>query len=330
MLNQILEKNIYIIITMFLSGCFVLILSNNLYKSNIYEIVSNGFYSNDMSHFTQLDDVDMEDLILISDNTIISKELSDIMRGIYFTPKYNYQLPTIEGRFFTYTDFQKDNNYVVVGKALQDYIYTKDNKKYYSLNNIEYEVIGILGIDTDSKLDYFIFFNLLNVYEHAPQKTKISFGKKSENTLNKINDLNLSDYFTEIKISSTGISRIWGSSNIYIMVTICIYVCLTFTVLLLILLKSSYYTNYIRVCHILGFKKKFIYKNILVVEWILYALAFFIGELSFLILSYKNYYLNSILFSIMLKLFFISCSIYILFSLILFKFQCKKILCAGG
>lgn len=329
MLKQVFKKNIFIFITIFLSGFFILILSHNLYKATIYEVVSNNLYDKDTSHFVQLNHVDLQDLISICDNTFISKEVARNMRGIYFSSKYNYKLPTIEGRFFNYNDFRAENNYVVIGKGLQQFIFIRDNKKFYNLNNKEYEVIGILGIDAESRLDYFVLFNLTNIYSFALSKTNIAFGGKTEKINDELNKQNLSDNFARIEIPNTGISRIWGSSNIYIMVISCIYLCLIVTVLFLILLKSKYYIKYIRTFNIMGFKDTFTYKSILLSEFFIYVTSLVLGEVLAFTLFFKKYFSDSILIAEIIKISLISCSIYILFSYILFNLEYRKLTCAG-
>lgn len=323
---QIFKKNLLILLILFVMGFFVIVLSNGLYKADAYETISNNLYKNDTLHFEQLGSVSLEDLINISDDTFISKELSDTMRGIYFSSEYNYHLPILKGRFFNSKDFKAENNYVVIGKALQDYVYTKDNKSFYTLNNIEYQVIGVLGVDEDveSSLDYFVLFNLVNIYDYTPIGTRISIASNDDKIVDRISVLNLSENFYRIDIPNAGISRIWRSSNIYIITLICVFMCFIITLLFVMLAKNSYYEKYIKIFTILGFAKKHIYKEILLKEISLYVITFILGQL-LAVLLYKEYFLNVNMITNVQFISLITCICFCICTYVLFTIQYNKI-----
>lgn len=81
------------------------------------------------------------------------------LRGILI--KGNMKSPRIiEGRFFNETDFFTDKKMVVIGENMIEYTYTEDGKRYLSLFNDVYEVIGICGYGINSIIDNIIFYNL--------------------------------------------------------------------------------------------------------------------------------------------------------------------------
>ncbi len=77
---------------------------------------------------------------------------NDLVEGLYIqndmiTP------PILAGRFFTIEEMRSDKNIIVVGSSFVDDIYLKNDISYINIDNIEFEVIGVMGIDTSSALD---------------------------------------------------------------------------------------------------------------------------------------------------------------------------------
>ncbi|WP_026507166.1 ABC transporter permease [Butyrivibrio sp. MC2013] len=81
-------------------------------------------------------------------------------RAIYFTGRY-VDIPMKEGRFFTKADFDNKYDAVVIGKSLEENSYIKsDGYRYIMISNLEYRVIGIIGIEITTPIDGYIFRNL--------------------------------------------------------------------------------------------------------------------------------------------------------------------------
>lgn len=294
------------------------------YRSNIIELLSNDLYKNDVTHCIQTGSLSFEDLLNISNNTFISKKLSANTRGIYFSNQYSYNLPVIEGRFFTGSDFNKDNNYVVVGKNLEQLLYEKDNKTYYRYSGVDYEVIGILGFDIDTKLNDIIFFNLANIYDIAPKNTELVIGEDYQTIINKAEILKIQDSIYVAEIPNKGVSRIWSAPNIYITVTFTTYICCLLSVLFLIYLKSYYYDNYIKTFQILGFNKIYTYRTILFTELKIYILALCFGVFIAFPLFIETLYINSEFKSLTFAFLIINCIMISSFDFTIFRKNINK------
>lgn len=80
-------------------------------------------------------------------------------RYIFFNDEY-VNLPMKKGRFFKNSDFQADNNVCVVGKDREKDCYTVDGELYFADHNAEYRVIGILGYESDTIYDSYVFVNM--------------------------------------------------------------------------------------------------------------------------------------------------------------------------
>lgn len=90
--------------------------------------------------------------------TADSGEGAETIRSIYFTKTYA-NFPMKEGRFFTKNDFTVDNPKAVVGKGKIAETYLRDSVRYILVGDVEFEVIGILGYESDTILDNTIFIN---------------------------------------------------------------------------------------------------------------------------------------------------------------------------
>jgi hypothetical protein len=83
------------------------------------------------------------------------------LRYMYFNKNYT-NLPMKEGRFFKASDFTEDNAVCVVGKDRTDETYKKGDDTYCNPDGREYRVIGVLGYESATVLDDYIFINMLS------------------------------------------------------------------------------------------------------------------------------------------------------------------------
>lgn len=86
-------------------------------------------------------------------------EIDDVnVRSIYFNKSYVY-LPMKTGRFFEKKDLCNGNDCAVVGKALEEKVYTRNGKKYITLQNKELEVLGVIGYECETVMDDYVYVN---------------------------------------------------------------------------------------------------------------------------------------------------------------------------
>lgn len=65
--------------------------------------------------------------------------------------------PLKSGRYFTNEELNSDSKIALVGNNLSDLIYIKNKQKYIDVRNVTYRVIGILGKETNSYYDIYVF-----------------------------------------------------------------------------------------------------------------------------------------------------------------------------
>lgn len=87
------------------------------------------------------------------------------IRYIYFNKSYIH-LPLKSGRFFMQSDFNKGENFAVVGKGREREIQIDQSGERVIIHeDKKYNVIGVLGYDQPTVLDDYVFLNLDSIDE---------------------------------------------------------------------------------------------------------------------------------------------------------------------
>ena len=104
-------------------------------------------------------------------NKVYDPENEPKIRGWYY--KGEVENPEItEGRFFTEEEISEECNYAVVGKnVLEDFVTEKDGKRFITIREREYEVIGIVGRKGhDTTVDDWVFLTFDTVMKRNSLK----------------------------------------------------------------------------------------------------------------------------------------------------------------
>lgn len=314
-----LKEGFFSIVIFFLLGVAITTLLIIARQVEFFDFLSNRAYYTSSTKTIQSEYILYDDMIKFSDNTFVSKELGSDSRGIYFSEKYEYKLPVTSGRFFSSNDFKKDNNYIVLGKNLKKFLYSKNNKICFKQNGVEYEVIGIIGMKEDSVLDSMIIYNLANIYEDTPIDTPVIFGNEIKSLEKNIKNHKKNNAIKIINNEDNNMLRIWSASNIYkslvnaaslIVILVGIY---TYN------FRSRAYYKKFYIYKILGFNQKNSYINISFIDLIYLMIFYLIGILMALPFIKNSFLIN---LSFLNQILFVTLSIFgicFLFSLINFK-----------
>ena len=171
---------ILIIINLFISISF-------FYNQQLYysQFVFNDFFSSIEKKVTLSPNINILDgLDKIKDPFIIQIPITEqgeiTIRNIYFNKKNNNP-SMISGRFFDKSDFTNNKNNAVVGKSVFENL---SNKSSISIDNQEYQIIGVIGDKTHSKIDKYILLSfqkedlkslnsfIIDGFEKTPTVTK--------------------------------------------------------------------------------------------------------------------------------------------------------------
>lgn len=304
--RDLFRKNRLSMILLFI-GSWLVIYSFSVYsRGNILNLLTNNLYKNDTNRCIQMKTLSLEQLIELSDDTFVAKNLNEIIRGIYFSQKYSYCLPVVEGRFFRASDFKKENCYAVVGQKLKENLYEKNKKKYIKCFGKEYEVIGILGFDTVSLLDHSILINLLSVpsiedknsneeieekllNEKQWSELEIVIGGKYDTVEDRIAKMKLEDVMYTIENVEIRIPSLYRAVDLHKMIATIALISCFLSIIFTFYMKSYYYKIYYRIFHFLGFPSSFFYKRIVLREFVLLSTVFLLGTiLSSIYFYYKT------------------------------------------
>ena len=175
------------------------------YRSPVAQIIKTNAFSiskdkNNLKKF--FEDTRINNYIIFDD----SFNRTDL-RGILF--KGNVRFPRmIEGRFFIEADFFAGKKLAVLGENLLDYTYLRDGKRYISLFNEEYDVIGICGYGLNNIIDNMLFYNLDSIVIEQGLYCIDAFNVRVNNKI-----INIISTFGEVEIikgENTGIKRLIG------------------------------------------------------------------------------------------------------------------------
>ncbi|ABW19769.1 ABC transporter permease [Alkaliphilus oremlandii] len=101
---------------------------------------------------------EIDNYIMFDDSFNNNQIRGVLVKGKVGSPKI------LSGRFFNESDFFSEKKIVVIGENMVQHTYEENEKKYISLFDNAYEVIGICGYGLNSIMDNIIFYNLDSVY----------------------------------------------------------------------------------------------------------------------------------------------------------------------
>ena len=150
-----------------ISLCLLLIVSatraehrNSQSQNGLYSGHQKGFSIHNAEDENQWAEV-IPELISRYDNFAIYVPVQDpeiVMRGICVQGKV--ETPSmLEGRYFDLSTSWTDQPKLVVGKQYQEDVVRRAGKMYYTYGDVEYEVIGIMGEEEESRINQMILMD---------------------------------------------------------------------------------------------------------------------------------------------------------------------------
>lgn len=128
--------------------------TNNFFSNNsiVFHLQSNKIIRKDF-----LKIINNESNIMIQKNYIEDNGLKG--QALYLSNRQNKYPNIIKGRYFKKEDFQNNNPVAVIGKDITDKTIKENGKEFFVINNLKYEVIGIMG-NSDSPFNNKFLINL--------------------------------------------------------------------------------------------------------------------------------------------------------------------------
>lgn len=225
---------------------------------------------------------------------------------VYFNYIPKYMPNIIRGRYFNLEDFKSNDSVAVIGNNMTKYIFEKNDIEYILINDMEYEIIGIMGGE-GSLLNNKFMINF-NAYKLESNINEEDFYQiENNNYLNVLNNLNkdLIHLDSSVKILEDSSLNIVNPINGYVEYRM-YYVAFVFIIFIISTINiSNFYMNKrekeIGILKAIGIKNSRIYSKIIFEYEITSAISFIMGVLIHYLLYIMFIYNKKLYYYINLK-----------------------------
>ena len=272
--------------------------------------ISREFYSNHAVAFWTADS-DRTDIEYIMGHMekgdILYGEIDRYCRGVY-VKNGRSTFPVIWGRSFQKSDFFAGKKVALIGRNRRNDCQTIDGKAYYAVQGELYEVIGILGIESPSLLDNYLWINLDAMLDFFQSDGfyVLDGGRKSGKLLQ---DTSLGDIIREADIEKMGVRAMYkGRSTglaIFVLVLLCLLICAVISISFW-LENQKYPLSVKRLCGVSDFN---ILLDILKEFTLTCSLGYLIGSAAAILLLKNRYSRLDVLYALSASIMLIPLSI---------------------
>lgn len=105
-----------------------------------------------------------------------------MMRGIYVNGDID-EPPMLSGTYFDYSTSWTDQGMVVLGKDYEKDVFARGGKTYYQYHDMEYEVIGIMGTEKDSRINQMVLLDFKSAVRMTGINTQYILDAKDESRI---------------------------------------------------------------------------------------------------------------------------------------------------
>lgn len=160
---------------------------NSLSRNDLYTGHQKQFSVSSSENEDQWTDVIPELVAKYSDFSVCLpiKDPDVIIGGIYINGSM-YIPPILSGEYFDSSTTWADSPKMVIGKKYEKDVYTRDGMRYYEYDDEEYEVIGIMGTEEDSRINRMILMDFQSAVRLAGINTEYVLDTKKEAEINDV------------------------------------------------------------------------------------------------------------------------------------------------
>lgn len=316
------------VLSIFLSFAFLLlpittiIMLENITISETLEKIDRGYFGKVSSSLA----ITGDSMNMLKISKVVNKTGNNIavyqkheevdVVSIYFNGEYA-NIPMLKGRFFSAIDFKESNYVAVIGKNKMDEVFMKRGVSYINIVGEEFEVIGVMGVDSGSSLDDLIYINglsnsvfndLVYTFDFMSKNGKIQ-SEKTKEELEKTYDIEVEEISQNNTMMSTVIPKVIYS-RWFVGIILCNFLC----IVLLSLEWKNQQKNSVCIKRLLGFSRNYLTREL----GLKYSLNVLItGVISLFISAYINdQYRRFFSYGIFALILFISVfTLYMVFSL---------------
>lgn len=110
-------------------------------------------------------------------------------KALYYNYNINNNFPILKGEDFTLEQINSTEKLVLVGKNLKENIISEDGIEYFTIDDVKYKVLGILGIDNKKTCyDDLFIVNMKSMDYYSDNRATWSLNVSLEEDLNSILD----------------------------------------------------------------------------------------------------------------------------------------------
>lgn len=278
---KIKKGYLMLFVTLFLLALSCILITSGIYQKGQNEKLSRGYYTENAQSVSVTD---------IKDNAVFQRTFSaeqfaktvvyktDLVsgmdcRGVAYSEKKNV-FPIRSGRCFSAKESVSDKRIAVIGNSVLEKTIEKENKRYLQIADKEYEVIGITGKRSSSRLDSVVLLPMGAAFELSGTEGKYIVDGDNEKevtdvyekVLEKWSDnaeivLNVSAYREE---KSVGDVMEDGTNRILLMVYAAVVISFFLTAAACSIYWFRYRKAYMKAMKILGFSDMLIFRKIFV------------------------------------------------------------------
>lgn len=177
-----------------ISLCSLLILSATR-AEHAARLLGNSLYTGNQKVFSVIDSEEEEQWDEVMSG--IEEECEDfavyvpvrgqdvMMRGIYINGDID-EPPMLSGAYFDHSTSWTDQRMVVLGKDHEKDVSARGGKMYYEYHETEYEVIGIMGTEEDSRINQMILLDFKSAVRISGINTQYILDAKDESQIQEV------------------------------------------------------------------------------------------------------------------------------------------------
>ncbi len=253
---MVLHRPIHTILIIIIIMTFVIVFTSIILLDNYHKVVehqriSNNYYSENavtLEGELYIDHIKQLKCEFSSTGLVLYKLVNPVqdIRVIFSSNEFIHP-QLIEGRFFQREDFFSQSTYAVVGSQLLDQLESKEDTYYFTYGNLTYEVIGVIGYEQASMLDYTVLLSA-NIQNIQMEGLYIVDGnKRSDIQYFLENQTILKDIIT-IDKEYVNAQRVLGLRNFgsAIFIAVLFMLSVSYIVLILFWIKKSHREFFIR------------------------------------------------------------------------------------
>lgn len=300
--------SVYLVLSFLLLPISTIMMIHHMDTSDTLTKMQTGYFGQSQSTIAvKKDSISMKEICSLANgicnDVAVYQDVPNMKntKKIFFNNRFA-NIPMLEGRFFNKNDFKEDNLVAVIGKNHKDQLISREGEHYIYIDNQQFKVIGVMGINEATNFDSYIFINGLTEVSSEGESifTFDFFSSNGEEAINGI--VNALAQNKDIETQIISVQNASFSNFLPQILYARWFILILFCDLLCIILVSLEWRNArkreVNIYRLVGAKPLDIVVSI-ISKYYLLAFSSLIISLS-IIIPFNAYYINYILYAVCL------------------------------